>query len=321
MQSCCPSSEGMRQPARRTTTSDARQRWTTDGPIIVHLLLALGMIVPSARGGAQARERKSYGPGASEAKLMMYYSSTVAFSPLGVPLGAGHPSRFEAAVEVSYLPPLSAEQRTAGSDKPESTNLAPVFARPRIGARLPGGFGLELSWIPPVRVFDVTANLFAGAISRSFAAPLGMRIVPRASFLAGRVEGPITCNRDTAAEGDAALATYFSFVCYGNDSRDYFEPRHVSGEVLVARTSAGRRWQPYASVGARAERTRFDIGVIRGDGTRDPDEPILEVKATRAYGTAGTSWFGLPRTRLAAELYYAPGSALTARVLAGVRVW
>ena len=145
--------------------------------------------------------------------------------------------------------------------------------------------------------------------------------MPRASFLAGRVEGPITCNRETADEGDAALATYFSFVCYNNDSRDHFEPRHVSGELLVARTAASGRWQPYVSAGARAERTRFDIGVIRSDGSRDPDEPILEVRATRAYGTAGASWLGFPRTRLAAELYYAPGSALTARVLAGIRVW
>ena len=51
------------------------------------------------------------------------------------------------------------------------------------------------------------------------------------------------------------------------------------------------------------------------------DEPILEVKATRGYGTVGASWFGVRRTRLATELYYAPGSALTVRALAGVHLW
>jgi hypothetical protein len=290
------------------------------------------MSTPPVSLGGQTRELQSYGPGAPEAKLMLYYSSTVAFSPLGVPFGADRqsamavasgrrPFRIEAAVELSYLPPLSAEQRTVASDKPESTNLAPVFARPRLGARLPGGLGLELSWIPPVRLFDVKANLFGGAISRSFSTSLGVDVVPRASFLTGRVEGPITCNSDMSTSGDAALATYYSFVCYGNDSQDFFEPRHVSGELLVSRTSANGRWQPYASAGARWERTRFDIGVIRGDGTRDPDEPILEVRATRGYGTVGTSWFGVRRTRLATELYYAPGSALTVRALAGVHLW
>ena len=311
-----------RRVVRRNAASDERQRCHTSGPIIVRLVVALGMLAPSTPLASQARELRSYGPGAPEAKLMLYYSSAVAFSPLGALVTWGSaPSRFEAAVELSYLPPLSAEQRTAGSDKPESTNLAPLFARPRIGARLPGDIGLELSWIPPVRVFDVKANLFAGAISRSFNGPSGIRIVPRASFLTGRVEGPITCNRETGTKGSAALATYFTYVCYGNDSRDFFEPRHVSGEVLVTRASVGGRWQPYASAGARAERTRFDIGVIRADGTRDFDEPILEVKATRGYGTIGTSWLGIRRTRLATELYYAPGSTLTVRALAGVHVW
>jgi hypothetical protein len=304
-----------------------------NGRIIVRLCvtLAAATVATPAALGAQARRLERYGTGSPEGKLMLYYSSTVAFSSLGVPVGGDWPPaaalatkraapRVELGVEVSYLPPLSAEQRTAGSDKPESTNLAPVFARPRLSARLPGALGLELSWIPPLRLFDVKANLVAGALSRAFVAPGGVRIVPRASFLAGRVEGPITCNHETSTTS-AALATYYSFVCYGNDSRDYFEPRHVSGEVLAARTSASGRWQPYVTAGARNERTRFDVGVIRHDGSRDPDQPQLEVRSTRAYGAAGTSWLGLPRTRLAAELYYAPGSALTGRALAGVRLW
>ena len=71
----------------------------------------------------------------------------------------------------------------------------------------------------------------------------------------------------------------------------------------------------------RGERTRFDIGVIRDDGSRDLDNPILEVKTTRAYGTAGASWVGLPRTRLSGELFYAPGSVFTVRASAGVHLW
>jgi hypothetical protein len=117
------------------------------------------------------------------------------------------------------------------------------------------------------------------------------------------------------------MPTYYAYVCYGNDSRDFFEPRHLSGELIVATASSLGPWQPYAAAGARTERTRFDVGVIRGDGTRDFDQPVLEVKTTRAYGVVGTSWSGLGRARLAAELYYAPGSVLTVRGLAGVRLW
>ncbi|HEX6050173.1 MAG TPA: hypothetical protein VFZ21_12920 [Gemmatimonadaceae bacterium] len=274
---------------------------------------------------AQGRELERYGPGSAEARIMLYYSSTVAFSPLGAPHAVGTrvdgERRFEGAVEFSFLPPLSEKQRTAGSDKPEATNLAPLFVRPRVSARLPGDASIEVSWIPPVRFFDVKANLFAGAISRAFTVTSTMSVVPRVSFVAGRVEGPITCNRETAEEGNAALATYYATVCYGNDSNDFFEPRHLSGELLLTRRTSGARWLPYVSAGARAERTRFDVGVIRRDGSRDTDQPILEVKTTRGFGTAGASWFGVPRTRLAAELYYAPGSVLTVRGLAGVRLW
>ena len=332
-------------PRRRGAVEVAPAWKSGRGQTIRCLVIALGMT--STRSlEAQARELKSYGPGAPEAKLMLYYSSTVAFSPLGTPFVADaraepivavglvenrptqtvvvarpHGPRVEASIELSYLPHLSAEQRTTGSDKPEATNLAPLFARPRVAVRLPAGFAVEGSWIPPVRVFDVKANLCAGAVSRSFALPSRVRLVPRASFVAGRVEGPITCNRESMTTGGAALATYFSRVCYSSDSRDYFEPRHVSGELLVMRPAMRGRLHPYVSAGARNERTRFDIGVIKPDGTRDQDQPLLEVKTTRAYGTAGTSWLGPLGSRLAGEVYYAPGSVVTVRGLVGIRLW
>jgi hypothetical protein len=299
--------------------------------MIVCLAAALGSSTLARRADGQGREQRRYGPGAPEAKLMLYYSSTLAFSPLGaspvtgresaIAVGAGRRmARAEASVELSYLPRLSAAQRTTESDKPESTNLAPLFARPRLAVRLPAGIGLEASWIPPVRVFDVRANLIAGGVSRSFAPTPRTRVTPRASFLSGRVEGAITCNRDTRNRG-AALATYFAFVCHGNNSRDFFEPGHVSAELLVSRLFGSGRWEPYVSAGARGERTRFDIGVIRPDGSRDPDNPVLEVRSARGYAAAGASWRGARGTRLAAELYYAPGSVLTVRALAGVRLW
>jgi len=318
--------------SRRVGKRKRAQHVSRNGLIIGCLVTALGLPTVPHPVAAQERELRSYGAGAPEAKLMLFYSSGIAFSPIGVPWGATGLSamavapgqkipRTELALEISYLPSLSADQRTISTDKPEATNLAPVFARPRLGVRLPWGLGLEGSWIPPFQVFDVKANIFSAAVSRAFGVGAGVRLTPRLSVLTGRVEGAITCNRDTADDGDQSLMTYYSFVCYGNDSRDYFDPRHVSGELIVARSVANGRWEPYLSAGARGERTRFDVGVIRSDGSRDPDNPVLEVKTTRAYGTAGASWVGFPRTRLSAELYYAPGSVFTVRALAGVHLW
>ena len=195
-------------------------------------------------------------------------------------------------------------------DKPESTNLAPVFLRPRLGIRLPWRLGLKGSWIPPFRLFDVKANVLSAAVSRAFDVGSGVRLTPRLSVLTGRVEGPITCNRDAANRGDQSLMTYYTFVCYGNDSRDLLRPKARLGRADRGAEPANGRWEPYASAGARGERTRFDIGVIREDGSRDLDKPILEVKTTRAYGTAGTSWIGFPRTRLAARAVLRAGERL-----------
>jgi len=328
----CARATPRRSRRRRVERRKRSRRGSRNGPIIACLVTALGLPTVAHPTAAQERELKSYCAGAPEGKLMVFYSSSVAFSPIGVPWGATGLSarsvpvgrtipRTELAIEVSYIPPLSADQRSVQTDKPESTNLAPVFLRPRLGIRLPWGLGLEGSWIPPVRVFDVKANVVSAAMSRAFDVGAGLRLTPRLSVLTGRVEGPITCNRDNADRGDQSLMTYYEFVCHGNDSRDYLEPRHVSGELIVARSVANGRWEPYLSAGARGERTRFDIGVMRDDGSRDPDNPILEVTTTRAYGTAGASWLGLPRTRLSGELFYAPGSLFTVRAVAGVHLW
>lgn len=286
------------------------------------LVAVAAALAAASTAGAQAREHRSYDADEGEGKLMLYYSSTLAFSPLGVavPDRSGR-ARLEAAVELSYVPPLSAEQRTVSSDKPQATNLAPLFARPRVTFTHPSGFAVEASWIPPVRVFDVKANVASAAVSRTFG-PVGRFVlVPRVSVLAGRVEGPITCNAETAGDGGAALQTYYAFVCHGHDSADFFEPLHVSGEVIATVGDDGGRWRPYVSVGVRHETTEFDIGVVDSQGRRDPEHPVLEIRATRAYGAAGVSWQTTARSRVAVEMYYAPGSVLTVRALAGLRPW
>jgi len=173
----CAHSAPRRSGPRRVGKRKLPQRVSCNGPIIGCLVTALGLPTVAHPTAAQERELRSYGAGAPEAKLMLFYSSSIAFSPVGVPWGATGLSamsvsvgraipRTELAIEVSYIPRLSADQRTVGFDKPEATNLAPVFPRPRLGIRLPWRLGLEGSWIPPFRLFDVTANVLGGGVAR-----------------------------------------------------------------------------------------------------------------------------------------------------------
>ena len=70
----------------------------------------------------------------------------------------------------------------------------------------------------------------------------------------------------------------------------------------------------YATVGARYDRTRFDIGVLTFEGKRDQDHPVLELDAFRPQGAIGASWRATRSLATGGELFYAPGSVLTVRI-------
>jgi hypothetical protein len=268
---------------------------------------------------AQPRTTERHAWSSPEGRLMGFYSDALAFSAVGAPRPR-RPGGVEVGIEASYVPRLSRAQRRTGDDKPEATNLAPVLPRPRALVALPGRVDVEGSWIPPLRVFGVTANLLSVAVTRPVARVGGVTLVPRLSALTGRIRGPITCNEETARDGSPDLEVYYSAVCHGRDSDDHFMPRQVAGEVVVTTASRAGPIVPYGSVGVRAERTRFDIGVIRTDGTRDTDHPVLTSRATRPFFTGGLTWLAGRRALASGELYYAPGSLLTVRLLAGLRL-
>ncbi len=279
--------------------------------------IAIAATPAAAQGGGRIVERHPFGD--NDGKLLGYYAAVVAFSPLQAPMPTT-PWSLELGIEGSYIPSLSEVQRTAGRDKPETTNLAHVLPRPRLAFGLPGGLRLEGSWVPPIRMFDLKANLFAVALSAPVATLAGVRITPRVAYTGGRVSGPVTCNTELVERNDVSLAIYYQYVCHSRESDDHFEPRQFSGELIGSRSIAKGAVQPYVGVGAMHERTRFDIGVIRDDGTRDTDHPILEMRTTRGYGVAGATWLAPRGARFSSELFWAPGSLFTVRLLAAIRV-
>lgn len=293
---------------RRSRGASARAR-----AMVASLAIAVSSAVALAPAGAQ-REVQRHDFDSPEGRLLGYYSAALAFTS-GGPALPGRPWSIGLGVEATYVPALSREQRQAGSDKPQSSNLAPAFPRPRIAVTFPGRLQAEASWIPPLRVFDAKANLVSIAIARPIRDVSGVTLVPRLALTTGRVEGPITCNEELAA-GTLDQQVYFGAVCQGRESEDHFEPRHYTAELLGSRPIREGRVVPYASLGVRHERTRFDIGVIRPDGTRETDHPILTMRTTRPFAVGGAQWRPHARFATAAELYYAPGSLLTGRVMA-----
>ena len=276
------------------------------------LLAALALLAlasPALRAQERAVERRDFSDG--QGKLMGFYSAGLTFTPVVAPRAR---SRGELGVglELAYVPRLDADQRRVG-DKPESTNLAPIFPRPRVTYALTDAVVVEGSWIPPVEFFDVKANVASLAVAWTSPLRGALRLSPRFAGTIGTVEGAITCFEELAERG-LDLAIYYDQVCYARESVDRFEPRHVLLELMAGWERAGARLTPYAGVGARGDWTRFDIGVIRDDGTRDPDQPLLELRAVRPYGVAGATFRAAERARATVELLYAPGSLVTVRV-------
>jgi hypothetical protein len=279
---------------------------------------SVALLITSGQAVAQQREIQRYSANSDEGRLMSFYSAVLAFSPAGMSLGLPN-GAVMFAIELSYVPRLDEAQRSAGYDKPEATNLAPVFPRPRAVIGLPRSTTMEVSWLPPVRVFGVTANLAAAAIASRFWSRRTESLVARVSGLAGRVTGPITCNADVVA-GSQDLATYYRTVCRNRDSRDYFEPRHLSLELVGTREGGTTRLS--LGAGARMDAgTRFDIGVAKADGSyRDPDHPVLELRSVRPHLVAGINRQAWSIGTFSLEAFYAPGSLLTARSMMALRL-
>jgi hypothetical protein len=266
---------------------------------------------------AQERVRERHDFDDPEGRLIGFYSAALLYTPLGTPERA-RTWAFDAGVEIAYIPHLSASQRRVSRDKPQATNLAPVAPRPRLSLLLPAAVHAQVSWLPPLRVFDVEANLFSVSITRALE-PRGFTVAPRLVATWGKVRAAITCYEDLR-EGSQSENLYYNEVCHGRTSDDHFKPQHFSGEVLVSRQTPRLPFVPYAGIGVLREKTIFDIGVIRPDGSRDPDHPILELRATRAYAFLGGTVNAWRSTRLTSELFYAPGSLFTARVFAGIHL-
>ena len=124
------------------------------------------------------------------------------------------------------------------------------------------------------------------------------------------MRGSITCFEDLIA-GRRASRLYFTQICNSRNSDDHFKPQHFALEVLASRAVPRLPFVPYGGIGVLREKTIFDIGVLRTDGSRDPDHPILELRATRPYGFLGGTVNTWRSTRLTGELLYSPGSLFT----------
>jgi hypothetical protein len=255
------------------------------------------------------------GKASNEARSMASFDVPLAFA------GSVAPARESAwkialGLEVSYLPkidPAIGTPTICRSDKPgpENTDLLFAAPRPRIWLSLPLGLSVEGSWLPPIRMGEVKANLLGFALARSTALDShGVVLELRAHATLGVIRAPITC--DDAALQDAASPCY-----QGTRSNDAFHP-NVAGLAASVSWPLGRALRPYLGVGYNHLAPRFQVDFTNRFGSLDRQRVIVDLDRGVLFG--GATWMPHRLIGLSGEIYSAPVDAVTFRVTAQVHL-
>jgi hypothetical protein len=272
----------------------------SDGRIAGLALVACALAAPLAAQSVCRPPTSS-----NEAKTLAIFSVPLAFGPATAPeILPG----LRVGLEGAYLPKVDPATATATVCRPgkgpENTDLLFALPRPRIGLPLPFGLALQASWIPPVRVAGVKANLFGFSLAKSFGRLDGLVAAIRAHGTFGSIRGPITCD-------DAALADATSECFQGTRSDDKYSPNIFGADVSVGWTMAGGRLRPYVGGGYNRLEPRFQVNFTNQFG--NVDSTRIEVNLNRAVVFGGATWQLATRLGVSAEVYAAPADAVTAR--------
>ena len=264
--------------------------------------LLLGRFTPGAAQGDCFP-----GPASNEAKTMAIFAVPLAFSRGNAPdLLSG----FQAGLELAYLPRVSDALATPTVCRPgkgpEHANLLFGVPRPRLGLPLPLGLALQVSWVPPVRVHGVKANLFGISLEKAFGRLDGLVAAIRAHATFGSIRAPITCDDD-------ALQDPASECFGGTRSDDRLRPNIMGLDFAVGSSLAGGRLRPYAGAGYNRLEPRFQVNFTNQFGQLDNRR--VEVNLDRLTLFGGGTWEITQRLGLTGELYAAPADAITGRLV------
>jgi hypothetical protein len=231
----------------------------------------------------------------------------VAFSPAGAP-EAPVPWRVELGMELATVPQVDSADASSTTCRPgkgeENVNLLGVLPRPRVRIGLPWDLAFEGSWIPPVRVNDVKANLVGLALARPFEILEGRGVVsPRLHATLGRVRAPVTC---PAGELDDPASECFE----GTVSDDRWDPGQFGVDVALA--WRGGRLRPYLGAGWTRLAPTFQVNFTNSAGQLDDTK--VKVTLDRAALFAGLTWAAGSRLAVSGEAYAVPADAATFRV-------
>jgi len=250
----------------------------------------------------------------NEALLLAHYEVPLNYSTLGMPTVLS-PWHVALTGELTGVPAPSASISQTSycyQSKQEGTHLAPVLPRLRVALGLPAGFGVELSYLPPITIDQAQPNLvsFAATYAYDIIAPSDkgptVTIGGRAYGTLGRVVGPVTCPSSSLQQSDPAAP------CYGtNPSADTFYPNAAGVDATIGAATHGG-FGAFFGLGYNWLEPHFRVGFTSLTGATD--HTLVEVSLQRASIFGG---IGVPIVNgltAAAEVYSAPSDLTTWRL-------
>lgn len=269
--------------------------------------LPLAALLLAAPAAAQTGVTCRPGDDSNEARALATMAVAVTFSPAGAPEVPAR-WRVELGVELATVPEVDSADAVPTTCRPgkgeDNVNLVDVLPRPRVRVGLPGNLAFEGSWIPPVRVNGVKANLLGIALARPFAILEGRAVVsPRLHATLGRVRAPITCPEE-------ALDDPASECFEGTVSDDRWDPGQFGMDVALA--WRGGRLRPYLGAGWTHLVPTFQVDFTNSAGQLDDTK--VKVTLDRAALFAGLTWDAGTRLAVSGEAYAVPSDAITIRL-------
>jgi hypothetical protein len=248
-----------------------------------------------------------------EARLLAFYSVPIAFSADPGALSLA-PGTLRLSAEGAFVPTAPATLQQTDycyTGKAENTGLTEFFGRPRLAIGLPDGFGLEVSYLPPITVASATPNLGSAAFWFTRAINSGVLLTARANGTVGVVKGPITCPKSALQQSDP------SAPCYGTSpSTDEFSPNMVGGELIASSNPAtATRLRFSGGIGVNELFPRFKVGF--SDLFGGTDHTRITVNLTRITALAGVTLVVSHRCDASAQAFSSLSDATTVRAIIG----
>ena len=277
-----------------------------------HLIIATALAAAAGPLAAQATDcTLGHLPSSTnEAEIFRIRGASTAFARDASPMNL-RPGGMVLAIEGTSLPNIDAGTATptyCRSGKPaEHVNLFPVLPRPRLIYGLADEFTLEVSWVPPIRVNGVKADLLGLALARTV--PMGIGLISiRGNATFGEIRAAITCTEAQIAPTSGVSE------CAGaaKPSDDHFKPNSFGADLTYGWPVGAGKVRPYVGAGVNRLLSRFQVDAT--DSTGFHYDQKVEGNYTRLALFGGATWFPSDRFGLTGEVYADPGTTVVGRV-------